>query len=293
MRFARMTTWGAVLLAVLATSCGGRSAAFVSSGSAGMTSTSTMTESGLRLTDADNGRTVTAAAGDRITVILASTYWEVELPTDTRVLSPGGKPQVSAGGPGCPSIPGIGCGTVVASFLALAPGRADLLANRPSCGEALRCTQDAGQWRVHVQVPGPPATTSPVAPTATTAAGSTTAPPVTPTTAAAVGPSSGVEGTVLFGPVCPVERVPPDPQCAPRPGPADLHLMRTDNGASTSGQAGTDGRFSIAVAPGTYLVTAVATRPSPGRGCQAVPAQVTVSAGSFAPLAVSCDTGIR
>src|SRR5437764_398930 len=28
---------------------------------------------------------------------------------------------------------------------------------------------------------------------------------------------SGVNGQVLLGPTCPVERIPPDPQCAPKP----------------------------------------------------------------------------
>lgn len=96
-----------------------------------------------------------------------------------------------------------------------------------------------------------------------------------------------------FSPVCPVERVPPEPQCAPRAGAAQLSLLRADGSVAASGQAGTDGSFSFPVVPGTYVVQAVAAAPSPGRGCQADPSPVTVPAGSYATVSVSCDTGIR
>ena len=133
--------------------------------------------------------------------------------------------------------------------------------------------------------------------TSSTATRSTTSTPVPPTsTTVGAGtvpaPASGVRGTVLFGPVCPVERNPPDPRCAPRPGPARIDLVGSD-GRSVSVEAGADGRFSIAAGPGTYVVRATATTPGPGRGCQADPPQVAVAAGSFTPVAVMCDTGIR
>jgi hypothetical protein len=102
-----------------------------------------------------------------------------------------------------------------------------------------------------------------------------------------------VKGTVVFGPVCPVERIPPDPQCAPRPGAADIQLVDPQGSVIVEGRAGTDGIFTVAVGPGRYTVKASAPAPGPGRGCQAEPAQVTVAAGSFASVAVTCDTGIR
>jgi hypothetical protein len=117
----------------------------------------------------------------------------------------------------------------------------------------------------------------------------TTTPPITVTTTS----GSGVKGTVVFGPVCPVERIPPEPQCAPRPGPADIQLVRSDVGVVAQGRAGSDGQFVVAAAPGRYTVKASATSPSPGRGCQAEPEQVTVIRGSMTQVAVTCDTGIR
>jgi hypothetical protein len=278
----RPTAALALVLAAVAWSCGGHpGAAFVSSGST-VEATSTTVELALRLTDADNGRSITAAVGSLITVVLPSTYWHVMPPTDTNVLAMHGQPEVTAGGPGCPSIPGTGCGTVLVTFAALAAGSADVVANRSSCGEALRCTGDQGQWRVHIEVGGPPPTS----------ARATTVPAVTPTTAKASS-AAGVEGTVRFSPVCPVERVPPDPQCSPRPGTALIRLVPVANGVPVSGQAGADGRFSIPAVPGTYSVEAVATSAGPGRGCQVSPAQVAVVAGSFSPVTVTCDTGIR
>ncbi|HTJ75535.1 MAG TPA: carboxypeptidase-like regulatory domain-containing protein [Acidimicrobiales bacterium] len=102
-----------------------------------------------------------------------------------------------------------------------------------------------------------------------------------------------MKGTVVFGPVCPVERIPPDPRCSPRPGVADIQLVTPDGTAVAEGRAGADGQFTVAARPGRYTVKASAPAPGPGRGCQAEPAQVTVAAGSFASVAVTCDTGIR
>jgi hypothetical protein len=130
---------------------------------------------------------------------------------------------------------------------------------------------------------GTPATTSTVARLTTTSAGPGTVP---------FAAASGVHGTVVFGPVCPVERNPPDPLCAPRPGPARIDLVGSD-GRSVSGEAGADGRFSIPAGPGTYEVRASAISPGPGGGCRSDPARVTVVGGSSSPVAVTCDTGIR
>lgn len=115
---------------------------------------------------------------------------------------------------------------------------------------------------------------------------------VTTSTSTSAGAGTGVNGIVLFSPVCPVERIPPDPQCAPRPGAADIQLVRPNGSVVAEGRAGSDGRFSVPAAPGSYTVRATAN-PGPGRGCQAEPAQVTVVARSVVSVAVSCDTGIR
>jgi len=104
-------------------------------------------------------------------------------------------------------------------------------------------------------------------------------------------PPSGVKGTVLFSPVCPVEQVPPDPACAPRPGAAEIRLVRRNGPVAAGSQAGPDGRFVVRVRPGHYAVEATAS--SPGKGCQATPSEVTVTARSYVTIDVGCDTGIR
>jgi len=134
-----------------------------------------------------------------------------------------------------------------------------------------------------------PSTTASSAPSRTTVA-PTRVPATSPSTS--VG-ASGAQGTVRFGPVCPVERIPPDPQCAPRPGTAHIQLLRASGGVAAEGDAGADGRFSISVGQGIYDVRARPPSPGPGRGCQAEPPQAKVVAGSFATVTVTCDTGIR
>lgn len=141
-----------------------------------------------------------------------------------------------------------------------------------------------------VPIGGP--TTATVANTTVPSRPTSTVPSTTSTTAAIAG-ATGVQGTVLFGPVCPVERIPPDPQCAPRPGAARIRLLRSDGVVAAQGTAGVDGRFSIPVAPGSYLVTAAVSTPGPGRGCQVDPSQAAVVAGSLTSVKVTCDTGIR
>lgn len=282
------------VVVVSGTACHASSAVITAGRGASTWSTSSTTEAtnAARLSEADNGGSTTISVGQRLVVTLASTYWAIAPPSDPSVLVQDGPPAVTPGGPSCPSIPGTGCGTVVATFTALAPGQADLGADRTTCGEALRCSESQSRWRYHVHVAATTTTTEAVHPTTTTGVARTTV-PATTSTVASLSSRSGVSGTVSFGPVCPVERIPPDPQCAPRPGAAEIQLVPSNSGAALKGAAGADGRFSIPAEPGTYVVKAVASTPSPGRGCSAEPAQVTVAAGSFASVSVTCDTGIR
>jgi hypothetical protein len=101
---------------------------------------------------------------------------------------------------------------------------------------------------------------------------------------------TGIRGTATAGPVCPVERVPPDAGCAPRPVIGAVVDIR-DAGGKQVAQAhtGSDGTFLVAVAPGTYTVTAEATTGimhAPG------PQSVTVTDG-VALVDLVYDTGIR
>ena len=112
---------------------------------------STAPRAGVSVTDADNGGTVTVAPGERLTVTLGSTYWTFAGSSNTAVLQQVGQPVASPGS--CP--PGVGCGQVSATFVAVGRGRADVTASRSSCGEALSCTGGSGSYRVSVVVGGP------------------------------------------------------------------------------------------------------------------------------------------
>jgi hypothetical protein len=105
--------------------------------------------------------------------------------------------------------------------------------------------------------------------------------------------ASGVAGTVLFSPTCPVVQVPPTPACAPKPGAAHIQLLRSDGAVAAQGDAGSNGQFFVSVQPGRYTVVATTPPPMIGRGCTAAPTQVTVTGDGVAHVSVSCDTGIR
>jgi hypothetical protein len=83
-------------------------------------------------------------------VVLSSTYWQFGPVTDPSVLRSEGAATVHPEPSGC--VPGGGCGTATATYVAIAPGRSDVIANRVSCGEAMGCTSASGSYRVHVRV---------------------------------------------------------------------------------------------------------------------------------------------
>lgn len=100
--------------------------------------------------DGQNGRTVSLHIGDSLAVTLHSTYWTFAGSSNAAVVAPDGSPAVSPSPSGC--VPGQGCGTVTATFDALAVGTAVIDASRTTCGEALLCTGSAGNYRLTVEV---------------------------------------------------------------------------------------------------------------------------------------------
>ncbi len=103
----------------------------------------------LRATETDNGRTVALRPGQRLEVALASTYWQLQRLSST-VLRLDSGPFVRPRPSGC--VPGAGCGTVIATYVAVAPGSAEVVATRTSCGEAMGCTGATGRYLLHVVV---------------------------------------------------------------------------------------------------------------------------------------------
>ena len=97
---------------------------------------------------------------------------------------------------------------------------------------------------------------------------------------------TGIGGTALAGPVCPVERVPPDPACAARPI-AGASIVIRDRAGSEIARTVTaaDGSFFVEVAAGEYQV-----EPQPVEGLLGTAAAqaVTVLDGQL-----DYDTGIR
>lgn len=97
-----------------------------------------------------------------------------------------------------------------------------------------------------------------------------------------------VTGTVTLSPTCPVERIPPDPQCAPKGYATDVTASQAGTvvGKTTSAA---DGIFSLSLPPGTYTLTAKGGAQLPRCESQSV----TISKGGTQTVTISCDTGIR
>jgi hypothetical protein len=101
---------------------------------------------------------------------------------------------------------------------------------------------------------------------------------------------SGIRGTVMAGPTCPVERIPPDPACADKPLQTTVTVFHkgdlTHPFAQTTSNA--SGTFEFSIPPGEYVVGA-------GKGilprCNNTPA--TVGPNGYTSITIGCDTGIR
>ena len=102
--------------------------------------------------DDANGKAVSARAGDRIELILSSSYWHVTGSSAPGVLRQDGSPVLLSRPSSCPEVPGLGCIPVRADFTALTDGQAVIRASRSACGEALRCMPDQTRFSVIVVV---------------------------------------------------------------------------------------------------------------------------------------------
>lgn len=107
------------------------------------------------------------------------------------------------------------------------------------------------------------------------------------------GPPPRVTGSVTAGPVCPVEKNPPDPACAPRPV-AGAVIVATDSSGQEVGRATTasDGSYQLTVSEtGTFVITGL---PVPGLMGAPDPVSVTLAFPSATEqVDLEYDTGIR
>ena len=100
---------------------------------------------------------------------------------------------------------------------------------------------------------------------------------------------SGIVGTVVIGPTCPVEM--PGLDCADKPYQATLTVLTISSDKVTRFTTDEDGQFRVNLAPGDYIL-----RPeSPDQ--MGLPYGVeqpfTVGEGQFTELRVMYDSGIR
>ena len=73
-----------------------------------------------------------------------------------------------------------------------------------------------------------------------------------------------VSGVAQAGPVCPVERQPPDPACADRPVSGAILVVTKNGDEVTRTTSAPDGTFHLRLAPGEYqLVVRLACAPTP------------------------------
>ena len=104
-------------------------------------------------------------------------------------------------------------------------------------------------------------------------------------------PGTGLAITVAAGPVCPVEQIPPDPACAPRPvAGAKILIKAGDDTIVATLETDANGAASVDLFPGTY---AVEPQPAAGLMGTAAAQEVTVVDGTLTPVLLAYDTGIR
>lgn len=102
--------------------------------------------------------------------------------------------------------------------------------------------------------------------------------------------NSGIHGTVILGPTCPVERIPPDPACADKPYKTTVVASRENDPTRTILSINSDesGSFLMSLPPGEYVLNA---------GGSSFPycnqTAVAVEPYVFTSTVISCDTGIR
>ena len=104
-----------------------------------------------------------------------------------------------------------------------------------------------------------------------------------------------LEGTISIGPICPVEKIPPDPACMPtaetyKAYPVSIY---TSDGKTkiTRLNPSLDGSFSTELPPGNYLV--ILETANKYIGGSNLPAEVSIVSKEKTMLSINIDTGIR
>lgn len=104
--------------------------------------------------------------------------------------------------------------------------------------------------------------------------------------------NSGVTGRVLFGPICPVMKNPPDPDCVDKPYVTAVNIFATSGSKSSPfAVVATDkeGTYKAMLPSGMYSLYAVGGKVFP----QCEEKDVIVEPEILLEINLSCDTGIR
>ncbi|MEO6349917.1 MAG: hypothetical protein ABIP53_04625 [Candidatus Limnocylindrales bacterium] len=102
---------------------------------------------------------------------------------------------------------------------------------------------------------------------------------------------SGIRGTVILGPTCPVSATPGDDNPVPcvTAYAASLVVLDSESAVVARINSGADGKFQVNLTPGEYVVT-----PATGSDTYPIaqPVSVTVSPGQYVDVEINYDTGI-
>ncbi len=117
--------------------------------------------------------------------------------------------------------------------------------------------------------------------------------PVVKNPSASIAPyDSGIQGKVTLGPVCPVMRNPPEPECADKAYETTVQIIAV--GSSKSSPFATvktdkNGAYKIMLPPGEYAVQPIGGNPLPRCSTE----NVSVAPKVIRVVNISCDSGIR
>ena len=104
-----------------------------------------------------------------------------------------------------------------------------------------------------------------------------------------------LEGRVTIGPICPVERFPPEPGCQPTEDTYKawpIAVYESDGKAKVAQiWPGIDGAYSLELPAGEYIVDF--EKKTLGLGGGSLPADIIIVAGKTTTLDIDIDTGIR
>jgi hypothetical protein len=104
-----------------------------------------------------------------------------------------------------------------------------------------------------------------------------------------------LSGVISIGPICPVEKIPPDPGCLPT---AETYKAYPVSVYSSDGKTkitqlnpSLDGSYTSEIPDGNYLV--ILEKPQNNIGGSNLPATVSINSKDTTKLYINIDTGIR